>query len=120
MTVPKIGEIPDFRNAGVCADKTVPLDLHYPVGNTSRRGSAPWLQANEAKKVCARCPVAALCLQWALDRNEGWGVWGGMTELERRALKRRGTKPVEVPAQRQPQNDNQPQLELPLQEVTAA
>ena len=42
----------------------------------------------EAKKVCAMCPVTAKCLEYALDNNERWGVWGGMSERERRKLLR--------------------------------
>lgn len=42
----------------------------------------------EAKKVCQRCPVKVECLQWALDNDERFGVWGGMSERERRRLKR--------------------------------
>lgn len=40
--------------------------------------------------VCEACPVRAECLAQALDRNEGFGIWGGTTEATRRALKRRG------------------------------
>ncbi len=39
----------------------------------------------EAKKVCAGCPVSAQCRQWALDTQEAYGVWGGLTWPERRA-----------------------------------
>jgi WhiB family redox-sensing transcriptional regulator len=39
-----------------------------------------------AKRVCAACPVRAACLDHALHADEELGVWGGMTESERRAL----------------------------------
>lgn len=42
-----------------------------------------------AKTVCQRCPVIAECLAEALDNRTEFGVWGGMTERERRALLRR-------------------------------
>jgi WhiB family transcriptional regulator, redox-sensing transcriptional regulator len=42
-----------------------------------------------AKAVCLGCPVRTECLVDALDNREEWGVWGGMTERERRALLRR-------------------------------
>lgn len=42
----------------------------------------------EAKKVCRGCPVRKQCLQWALDNDERFGVWGGMSDRERRRLKR--------------------------------
>ena len=55
-----------------------------------------------AKRICATCPVADECLQWALDNDERHGVWGGLSEQERRRLKRgrgnvtelRAVKPV--------------------------
>ncbi len=45
---------------------------------------------HNAKQVCLRCPVRAECLAEALDNQIEWGVWGGMTERERRALLKRG------------------------------
>ena len=42
-----------------------------------------------AKAVCMTCPVRAECLADALDNRVEFGVWGGMTERERRALLRR-------------------------------
>ena len=44
---------------------------------------------NRAKAVCSGCPVRAECLADALDNRTEFGVWGGMTERERRALLRR-------------------------------
>ena len=44
---------------------------------------------NRAKVVCATCPVRTECLADALDNRVEYGVWGGMTERERRALLRR-------------------------------
>jgi WhiB family redox-sensing transcriptional regulator len=46
-------------------------------------------EQNKAKQVCAGCPVRTECLAEALDNQIEWGVWGGMTERERRALLRR-------------------------------
>ncbi|MFT4187031.1 MAG: WhiB family transcriptional regulator [Aeromicrobium sp.] len=45
-------------------------------------------EQNQAKTVCGGCPVVADCLAEALDHRIEWGVWGGMTERERRALLR--------------------------------
>ena len=42
-----------------------------------------------AKQVCMSCPVIAECLADALDNHTEFGVWGGMTERERRALLKR-------------------------------
>ncbi|MGH3939584.1 MAG: WhiB family transcriptional regulator [Pseudonocardiaceae bacterium] len=44
---------------------------------------------HEAKVVCHPCPVRVQCLAEALDHRIEFGVWGGMTERERRALLRR-------------------------------
>ncbi len=44
---------------------------------------------NRAKQLCGGCPVKTECLAEALDNQIEWGVWGGMTERERRALLRR-------------------------------
>ncbi|WP_154654158.1 WhiB family transcriptional regulator [Acidipropionibacterium thoenii] len=41
-----------------------------------------------ARRICAGCPVRARCLAEALDNRIEWGVWGGMTERERRRLLR--------------------------------
>ncbi|MGW0366163.1 WhiB family transcriptional regulator [Streptomyces sp. NPDC002990] len=60
-------------------------DLFFPVGSS---GPA-LLQIEEAKAVCRRCPVMENCLQWALEAGQDLGVWGGMSEEERRAVKRR-------------------------------
>jgi len=43
-----------------------------------------------AKAVCAGCVVRQQCLEDALAREEGTGVWGGLTVVERRRLVRRG------------------------------
>lgn len=43
----------------------------------------------EAKKVCASCEVRGECLNYALENDERFGIWGGLSERERRKLKRR-------------------------------
>ncbi len=42
-----------------------------------------------AKRICATCDVTAECLQAALERDDRFGVYGGLSERERRRLKRR-------------------------------
>jgi WhiB family redox-sensing transcriptional regulator len=60
-------------------------ELFFPDGNT-----APALvQTEKAKAVCRRCEVAKACLKWALESGQDTGVWGGLSEGERRALKHR-------------------------------
>jgi WhiB family redox-sensing transcriptional regulator len=45
----------------------------------------------QAKSVCARCPVRAECLAYALDNGLDHGIFGGATEAERRAVRRART-----------------------------
>jgi WhiB family transcriptional regulator, redox-sensing transcriptional regulator len=44
--------------------------------------------AREAKKVCRACEVRAECLEFSLQHDQRSGVWGGLSERERRKLKR--------------------------------
>ncbi len=43
------------------------------------------VREDEAKRICATCLVRAECLEYALDTKEPYGIWGGLTELERKA-----------------------------------
>ena len=74
----------DWRHAAVCRDEDP--ELFFPIGTT---GPA-MLQLEQAKIVCRGCSVAEECLSWALKTGQDFGVWGGMSEDERRAIKRRG------------------------------
>ena len=63
-------------------------ELFFPVGT-----SGPALaQIQAAKQVCGRCEVVDSCLKWALESGQEAGVWGGLSEEERRALKRRTSR----------------------------
>lgn len=73
----------DWRSRAACRE--VDPELHQPIGES---GPA-LLQVEDAKAVCRGCPVEARCLAWALETNQGFGVWGATTPSERRALKRR-------------------------------
>jgi len=42
----------------------------------------------EAKRVCAKCEVRLECLDYALGHDERFGIWGGMSERDRRRLRR--------------------------------
>lgn len=74
----------NWRAKAGCRDKDPEL-FFFPVGNTG----AAYQQTEEAKAVCRTCKVIDACLKYALDTSEDYGVWGGMSEDERRALKRR-------------------------------
>ncbi len=43
----------------------------------------------EGKKVCVTCPVKKDCLDYSLESREPYGIWGGLTETERKTLIRR-------------------------------
>ena len=76
----------DWRHQALCRDE-VP-ELFFPIGTTGPAAA----QVDEAKAVCRRCDVRTECLQWALETGQDAGVWGGTSEDERRALKRRGAR----------------------------
>ena len=67
----------DWLERAVCADRD-PEELFVP-------GPAQ----NRSKLICRSCPVCDECLAEALDNRIERGVWGGMTERERRDLLRR-------------------------------
>ncbi len=43
----------------------------------------------DAKRICGQCEVKSECLEYALKNDERFGIWGGLSERERRKLKRR-------------------------------
>lgn len=45
----------------------------------------------DAKRICTSCDVRAQCLEYALQNDERFGIWGGLSERERRKLKRRAS-----------------------------
>ena len=78
----------DWRDRSACLDEDP--ELFFPIGNTG-----PALaQIEEAKAVCAGCPVLTECRQWALDNPKlaDYGVFGGLSEDERRAARRRSRR----------------------------
>ncbi len=76
------------RGRARCKDQDA--ELWFPTGTS---GPA-LLQIAQAKAECHRCPVMDRCREWALDnpRLAEAGVWGGLSEDERRALKRRNAR----------------------------
>lgn len=79
---------------------------HDPDAPLTLRGTPPWMltsacrgttepeafypkyenETDVAKALCRRCPVRETCLDWALRNDEAHGVWGGLSERERRRL----------------------------------
>ncbi|GEL25665.1 hypothetical protein PSU4_46190 [Pseudonocardia sulfidoxydans NBRC 16205] len=72
----------DWRFRAACRE--VDPDLFFPPGPAGP-GQA---QLAEAKAVCARCPVLLQCRTWAFVERERAGVWGGLSEDERRVAHR--------------------------------
>jgi WhiB family redox-sensing transcriptional regulator len=72
----------NWRFRGACREEDP--ELFFPVGNT---GPA-LLRIEDAKKVCRRCEGVDACLRWALEAGQDAGVWGGMSEDERRSKRR--------------------------------
>jgi WhiB family redox-sensing transcriptional regulator len=77
---------PDWRDDAACLE--VDPDLFFPDGDI-RSARA---QVKRAKLICRGCPVTATCLNWALASSQEAGIWGGLTEDERRRLLRRGRR----------------------------
>ena len=73
----------DWRHRAACL--TEDPELFFPIGN-----SGPAIaQIEQAKRVCSHCEVSDVCMKWALESGQDAGVWGGLSEDERRSLKRR-------------------------------
>jgi WhiB family transcriptional regulator, redox-sensing transcriptional regulator len=72
----------DWQLRGSCQGLNSSVFFH-PDGE---RGSARSRRADRAKAICRRCPVLEECRRHALAVREPYGVWGGLTEEERRAL----------------------------------
>jgi WhiB family redox-sensing transcriptional regulator len=72
------GRDQDWRAAGLCA-KSDP-DLFFAVGAVEHK---------LAKRICRSCPVAEQCLSYAMDSPVDHGIWGGLTERERRRWRRK-------------------------------
>jgi WhiB family redox-sensing transcriptional regulator len=86
--MPIVAEVgADWRHRGACLEAPDP-ELFFPIGS----GGPNTKQVEEAKSYCRRCPVVETCQRWALDTGQDAGIWGGLTEDERRALKRRNAR----------------------------
>ncbi len=73
-----LGDAPAWQDLALCA-QTDPEAFFPDKGGSTK----------DAKRICALCDVKQDCLQYALDKDIRFGVWGGLSERERRKLKRR-------------------------------
>jgi WhiB family redox-sensing transcriptional regulator len=69
--------VPEWTTQALCAQ--VDPEIFFPEQGGSTEA---------AKRVCVGCPVRSECLAWALVNREPFGIWGGMSERERGALRR--------------------------------
>ena len=77
---------PDWRHGAACHD--VDPELFFPVGvrvDAIR-------QTKAAQAVCMACPVRRECLTWAMESGQEYGVWGSLSETQRRSLKRHDSR----------------------------
>ena len=71
-----------WRTRSACRDSDP--DIFFPVGS-----SGPAVeQIDTARRICNACPVASECLEFALATNQEAGIWGGLTEEDRRRLRK--------------------------------
>ncbi|WP_368861802.1 WhiB family transcriptional regulator [Frankia gtarii] len=73
-----LGEVMEWQERALCA-QTDPEAFFPEKGGSTR----------EAKRICSGCEVRAECLEYALENDERFGIWGGMSERERRKQRRR-------------------------------
>jgi WhiB family transcriptional regulator, redox-sensing transcriptional regulator len=73
----------DWRHEAACLG--CDPEVFFPSGRTG----STWLELQRAKAICRACPVQAHCLDWAVENEEQSGVWGGLSESERRTCARR-------------------------------
>ncbi|MFE5332518.1 WhiB family transcriptional regulator [Embleya sp. NPDC056575] len=76
----------DWRHRAACRGEDP--ELFFPIGTSPEAK----VQTALAKKVCRACPVAGACGSWAMEHSYDSGVWGGTTEAERVAAKRRASR----------------------------
>jgi len=81
-----------WRHRGSCGG--LDPDIFFPVRT---RGQAA-VQARRAQRICRGCPVIEVCRDWALQTDQDSGIWGGLTERQRRLLltSRRLSRPAAI------------------------
>ena len=78
----------DWQMHGACRGED-PAIFFHPEGE---RGPARESRERAAKAICGGCPVRQECASHALAVREPYGVWGGLSEEDREAIYRRGTR----------------------------
>ena len=75
---------------------------------------------DSAKRVCMGCDVRTTCLEWAIEHNERFGVWGGLSEHERRQLVKERTAATPEPTRNTDIGDDFHEFEYILTSGTSA
>lgn len=75
----------DWRDSAACLNRDP--EIFYPHGTD--QGQEETVPIIQAKRICGNCPVRGDCLAEAIARRDAFGIWGGLTPAERRALLRR-------------------------------
>lgn len=83
-------ETTTWMKHGACRNPFIDPEGFFPTGETG-----PWVAViDEAKSICASCPVKPQCASWALNTRQADGIWGGLTVNERgRILRQQGRHP---------------------------
>lgn len=84
------GSMPPFADDPDRACKTSDTDLFFPEHSGTNGG--------KAKAICARCPLAKACADFAIPQPALRGIWGGLTEPERERIRLGRPAPVRKPA----------------------
>ena len=77
--------LPDLERTNDWRDQAACIEYAHSVEFFPARGES----TRDAKAVCSTCPVRPQCLEYALQWDHLCGVWGGMSERERRQVRRR-------------------------------
>ncbi len=80
-----IGGMPSWTEEANC--KGADADLFFPERGASTR---------KAKAICRACTVQESCLEYAVEQSEKFGIWGGLSERERRRIKRQRAAEFDV------------------------
>ncbi|MFM9635892.1 WhiB family transcriptional regulator [Streptomyces turgidiscabies] len=106
----------DWRSLGLCREDKEP-DAWFPVGSSPQAKAAE----THAKAVCWQCPARERCAWEAIERREPSGVWGGLSEGERRAiLRRRGIRLLDTDTGADDDTNDQPRTLHTIWEARAA
>ncbi len=77
-----VADLWEWQYQGACRD----LDTEQFFHPEGERGGNRRRRDEAAKAICAQCPVIDQCREYALASQEPFGVWGGLTQEERREL----------------------------------